>query len=75
VCISQQNAVNMVKVLLKTSAAEIDKIETDVDLVQDETSPFLSELLQNIMNTQNGQIMSVCKYAPILMLLICHTCT
>jgi len=57
-----QNAVNMVKVLMKTSPAEIKMVETDADLIADETSPFLFELLQDIINTQNGQIMSMYDY-------------
>ena len=47
-----QNAVNMVKVLLKAAPKAIDEVDA-------EPEPFLNELLQDIMNTQNGQIMTV----------------
>ena len=52
-----QNAVNMAKILLKTSRDLIDS--KDAQLGDD---AFLNELFQNIINTQNKQIMKMHQY-------------
>ena len=52
-----QNAVNMAKVLLKTSQNLIDS--KDAQLGDD---AFLNELFQNIISTQNMQIMKMHQY-------------
>jgi hypothetical protein len=52
-----QNAVNMAKVLLKSAAADIDAVDSNLG-----EDAFLNELLQSIINTQNGQIMTMFDY-------------
>lgn len=52
-----QNAVNMAKVLLKTAKADVDKVDADAG-----EDAFLNELLQSIINVQNGQIMTMYDY-------------